>query len=141
MVLGVSLALLFGCMAAGCAWSRIETNTRLSSVDTSSIEVGTTHWREVLRTIGPPDVPLKDLRHFHYKSRDQRLTGFKIGWFLFLPFQWSDRQRITDILIEFGKDGLVASISKTTRDTIRPPLQGSSSRESMVTEVDMGGGS
>lgn len=140
-VLGASFALLLGCMATGCAWSRTETNTRLQDIDMSSIEVGKTHWRDVLRTLGPPDVPLKDIKHFHYKARDRRLTGFKIGWFLFLPFQWSDRQRVTDILVEFGKDGIVASISKTTRDTIRSPLEGEASRESMVTEVDMGGGS
>ena len=141
ILFGASTALVLSMLASGCTWSRVETNPGIRSLDTSFIVVGKTDWREVLRKLGPPDVPLKNLKAFHYKARDRRLTGLLIGYWIFLPFQWGDTQRVTEILIECEDDGRVSSVVRSTRDTIRPPLQGQGSRESIVTEIDMGGGS
>ncbi|MEI8078119.1 MAG: hypothetical protein WCH61_00640 [bacterium] len=121
----------------GCSFNRTVVNADFKQLDSSFIKVGKTTAYDVLDRLGPP-APVFEysenfrlisdthLRYLCYESRD---TGFGLGYILVLPFFWSDGQVIDELLIEFDRStGVVASVSRTQRHTIRPPLEGESAR-------------
>ena len=122
-------------MATGCVFRRASINRQRENIDVSFIDVGRTSYREVLEKRGPPDVPIKDLRNFHYTSTDRRMTGFFIRFFLFMPFIWYDEQRIHQVLVELDNDGTVIGVSKSVRDVVRPPFEGGTDRETVQVEL------
>ena len=133
---GIIGAAMVACvLLSGCAFHRTVINEPQRNLDVSSIEVGKTTWREVFQILGPPDVPLKDLRHFHYRSIDQRLTIFRITFYLFLPWRWYDRQVVDEIMIELDENGIVSDLVRGTRGTVRPPLQGEAKRSPSATRT------
>ncbi len=110
-----------------------------SGLDLSFIEIGKTHWQEVLNHLGPPNVPIRDLRTFKYTSMDVRQTEFHVGYFLVLPFIWHDGQAVEETLIELDEHGRVEHVVRSRRGTIRPPLESQESRPAVVNEVDQVG--
>ena len=129
------MALLLCSVVAGCAWHRSVVNARVRDLDTSFIQPGKTTWLDVVRELGPPDVPFKDLRTLHYRYTDHRVSAFKFTYFLFLPFGWYDRQRRVELLIETDNDGVVTSVARSRRDVVRPPLEGEGDRGEVRTTV------
>lgn len=127
-------AVVGSCALSGCAWERTVVNSRAKDLDTSFIELGKTNFREVLREMGPPDVPIKDIRTFHYRRADSRTSIFRIAYFVFLPFIWADDQRVVDTLIEMDERGVVTDVVRSTRDSVRPPFEtGANRRPETVT--------
>ena len=131
----IIVSILTTLVLPGCAWERTVVNRQTRDLDLSFIKVNETTFSEVLARIGPPDVPLKDLRNFHYTSSDQRNTGLRLTYFLFIPFRWFDQQHVVDTLIELDERGVVTSVARSRRSTIRPPLEGEGSREVKSTEL------
>jgi len=128
------LALLF--MTAGCVFQRSVVNRGEQDLDVSFIRIGKTEYKEVLEKLGPPDIPLKDLRNFHYTSVDRRQSGFVIRLGLFLPFIWYDERRIHQVLVELDDNGTVIGVCKSVRHVVRPPLESEEDREAVYTEVE-----
>jgi len=132
---------------SACAFDRTQVNEQYLGMDTSSIEVGKTTWREVIRELGPPsptvstENPLEyvSLRHLKYSSTDRRSTSFLFGYLLIMNFDWSDQQPVEELIVEFDDNGVVSGVWRTYNDTIRPPLQGEGSREEQVTYDHSGG--
>lgn len=135
---------------SACTFSKIQVNKSLKDMDVSSIEVGETTWREVLRTLGPPaptgdqENPLKNAsaRHLKYVFFESKYTAFLFGYIAILRFDWTDDQSVRELLVEFDEDGVVSGIFRTTNDTIWRPLQGEGSRDPQVNEdLSKGAGS
>ena len=130
---------LLAMVATGCHFSRTVINANARDLDLSFIEIGKTHWQEVLNHLGPPDVPIEDLRTFKYTSLERRQTEFHLGYFLYLPFSWHDGQAVEETLIELDEHGRVEHVVRSRRGTIRPPLESQGSRPALVNEVDQVG--
>ena len=133
-------ALALAVLTTGCTFSRIVTNAERRDLDLSFIELGKTHWQEVLERLGPPDVPVRDLRSFTYTSRDTRQSDFLCGFWFVLPFTWQDNENIEETLIEMDERGRVEHVVRSRRGVIRPPLEDAEDRPAAVHEVDQVGG-
>ena len=133
-VVALSAALL-----SGCVFQRSVVNEQTQDLDLSFIRVGTTTWEDVLENLGPPDVPIKNLRLFQYKHAERRTTGFTIRYFLFLPWTWYDEQVEDMVTIELDERGVVSHVGRSRHGTIRPPLEGEESRPKLESET-IGGG-
>ena len=126
-------------VASGCTFSRAVINAKTRDLDLSFIELGKTDWQEVLERLGPPDVPIRNIRTFMYTSAVRRETAFDLGYFLIAPFSWQDTQAVEETLIEIDEFGRVEHVVRSRRGTIRPPLESQESRPALVTEVDQVG--
>jgi hypothetical protein len=140
MVLAVGIALAV--YSQGCTFERQIVNADRRDVDIAFIETGTTTWLEVVRALGPPDVGLKDLRTLMYTSSDHKKVGLRLGMpsLFWLPFNWSDAQRVEELLIELDEDGVVTDVSRSWRDTVWTPLEGEHRRDHVRVELLTGGG-
>ena len=135
--LGLMLVAVGTLLPPGCTFNRTVVNADFKNLDPSFIRVGKTTAYDVLDRLGPP-APVFDygenfrlisdthLRYVCYESRD---TGLGLGFILVLPFFWSDGQVVDELLIEFDRStGVVSSVSRTQRHTLRPPLEGEAAR-------------
>lgn len=127
-------------LLSGCVFQRTVTNDRSQNADLSFIRIGKTTWEEIVEHLGPPDVPLKNLRLFQYRHTERRTSGFNIRYFLFLPWSWYDEQVEERVTIEFDTNGVVSYVGRSRHGTIRPPLEGEESRPKLETEIIGGGG-
>lgn len=122
------LAIALSFSASGCFFSRTVINDGARNLDTSFIEVGKTHFREVLRKLGAPDIPIKDTRSFKYSATDVRTTGFIARYFLWLPFGWEESVEVDELLIECDLNGRVTYVTRSRRDVVRPPFEDTADR-------------
>ncbi len=129
-------------LLVGCTFERQLVNDQFRDLDVSFIKVGKTTVYDVLDRIGPPS-PVNDItdnaslvssRHLRYVCFETRTTRFLFALGLVLPFQWTDSQQIEEIFIELDQQGIVSGVSRTTRETVRPPFQSSSGRSPLEFE-------
>lgn len=128
-------ALLSSTFLSGCVFQRSVINAGNRNLDLSFIEVGKTTFEEVLENLGPPDIPIKNLRTFQYRSGERRTSMFRIMYFVFLPWAWYDEQVTEKVLIELDEKGVVSNVARSTLGTIRPPLEGEDDRAPQDTEI------
>ena len=142
------LLILLTATLGACTFHRKSYNNNIRSLDVSFIEIGKTNRMDVLENLGPPSVPTDremvrpgpSLRFFRYYSTEVKEVKFIIGYVLVMPFTWSDREPVYDLMIEFDEKGVVSDVHVAHRDTIWRPLSGESAREpERVTRLGMGG--
>ena len=131
--------LLASVLLSGCVFQRTVINDKMRDLDLSFIQIGTTTWEEVFENLGPPDVPIKNLRVVQYRHSERRTSMLRITYFLFLPWAWYDDQVEDKVVIELDENGVVSHVARSKSGTIRPPLDGEGSRPAVETEIIDGG--
>jgi outer membrane protein assembly factor BamE (lipoprotein component of BamABCDE complex) len=129
-------------MLPACSWNRTVANPEYRNINPSFIKVGQTTQREVIRKLGPPGLSdemnnLGDYfsaRHVKYVTLESRCTKFEIPFFIFVPFVWCDKQNVSELLVEFDEQGVATGVYRTTRHTIRTPLDDEDDREPQTFE-------
>ena len=130
-------ALLLGAAALpACSFHRGTVNGHLRSLDPSRIVVGRSTWRDVLRELGTPaaatherltrEVPT--LEYFRYVAVVGNTVGFTPSYWVSLPCEWRDTQRVYELLVEFDGAGVVSDLCVRTEDSIWRPLEGDADR-------------
>jgi len=140
IILLATVVLLAGLPA--CSWNRTVANPEYRNINPSFIKVGQTTQREVIRKLGPPGLPKDEkklveffsARHVKYVTYEDRCTVFSITFFVFLPFTWCDMQNVSELLVEFDEQGVATGVYRTTRHTIRTPLDDEDDREPQIVE-------
>ena len=131
--------LLASALLSGCVFQRTVVNDKSRDLDLSFIQIGTTTWEDVLENLGPPDVPIKNIRVLQYRHSERRTSMFRITYFVFLPWAWYDDQVEEKLVIELDEKGVVSHVARSKSGTIRPPLEGEGDRPELETEIIRGG--
>lgn len=131
------LLILLTATLGACTFHRKSYNHHTQSLDVSFLEIGKTTRMDVLENLGPPTVPSDreivrpgpSPRFFRYYVAEEKETKLVLAYFLALPFAWSDREPVYDLIVEFDEKGVVSDAHLARRETIWRPLSGESARE------------